>query len=152
MVKKFLLNSFVFQSQSGMNAQAVQEQEVTLLQSVFRAHLKRSTLTIDRWYTIDSVYTKFPHRYTHWLDNWFQYLFIFYSQKINLAQVFVLVRECKHVCLLITVCWLEHCRASAVTQSASSIHQKKAVSLHSSTAARGCSQAVLTNRTQTSGW
>lgn len=47
MVTKFLLN-FVFQSQSGMNAQAVQEQEVTLLQSVFRAHLKRSTLTIDR--------------------------------------------------------------------------------------------------------
>ncbi|XP_059409676.1 IQ domain-containing protein E-like isoform X2 [Carassius carassius] len=34
--------------QSDMNAQAAQEEEVTLLQSVFRAHLKRSTLTTDR--------------------------------------------------------------------------------------------------------
>ncbi|XP_052400850.1 IQ domain-containing protein E isoform X3 [Carassius gibelio] len=34
--------------QSDMNAQAVQEEEVTLLQSVFRAHLKRSMLTTDR--------------------------------------------------------------------------------------------------------
>ncbi|XP_042572760.1 IQ domain-containing protein E-like isoform X4 [Cyprinus carpio] len=33
------------QSQSDMN---VQEEEMTLLQSVFRAHLKRSTLTMDR--------------------------------------------------------------------------------------------------------
>ncbi|XP_016104649.1 IQ domain-containing protein E isoform X2 [Sinocyclocheilus grahami] len=38
----------VAMSQSGMNAQAVQEEEVTLLQSVFRAHLKRSTRTMDR--------------------------------------------------------------------------------------------------------
>ncbi|XP_059408062.1 IQ domain-containing protein E-like isoform X2 [Carassius carassius] len=38
----------VAMSQSGMNTQAVQEEEVTLLQSVFRAHLKRSTLTMDR--------------------------------------------------------------------------------------------------------
>ncbi|XP_026070717.1 IQ domain-containing protein E-like isoform X2 [Carassius auratus] len=38
----------VSMSQSGMNSQAVQEEEVTLLQSVFRAHLKRSTLAMDR--------------------------------------------------------------------------------------------------------
>ncbi|XP_043106248.1 IQ domain-containing protein E isoform X2 [Puntigrus tetrazona] len=35
-------------SQSGMNAQTVQEEEVTLLQSALRAHLKRSALIIDR--------------------------------------------------------------------------------------------------------
>ncbi|XP_073698996.1 IQ domain-containing protein E [Garra rufa] len=38
----------VAMGQSGINAQAVREEEVTLLQSVFRAHLKRSTLTTDR--------------------------------------------------------------------------------------------------------
>ncbi|XP_016097005.1 IQ domain-containing protein E-like [Sinocyclocheilus grahami] len=38
----------VAMSQSGMNTRAVQEEEVTLLQSAFRAHLKRSTLTMDR--------------------------------------------------------------------------------------------------------
>ncbi|KAF4094510.1 IQ domain-containing protein E-like isoform X1 [Onychostoma macrolepis] len=75
-------------SQSGMNAQAVQEEEVTLLQSVFRAHLKRTTLTIDR--------------------------------------------------------------ASAVTQSASSIHQKKPYLSTPPLLPRGCSQAVFTNKIQTS--
>ncbi|KAK7166610.1 hypothetical protein R3I93_006381 [Phoxinus phoxinus] len=42
----------VAMSQSGFNAQAVQEEEVTLLQAVFRAHLKRSTLRMDRASTV----------------------------------------------------------------------------------------------------
>ncbi|XP_050977547.1 IQ domain-containing protein E isoform X2 [Labeo rohita] len=75
-------------SQSGINARAVQEEEVTLLQSVFRAHLKRSTQTMDR--------------------------------------------------------------ASAVTQSVSSIHQKKPY-LSTPLLPRGSSQAMFTNKMQTSG-
>ncbi|XP_077061294.1 IQ domain-containing protein E isoform X1 [Siphateles boraxobius] len=43
---------FVAMSQSGFNTQAVQEEEVTLLQAVFRAHLKRSTLRMDRASTV----------------------------------------------------------------------------------------------------
>ncbi|XP_016432204.1 IQ domain-containing protein E-like isoform X2 [Sinocyclocheilus rhinocerous] len=79
----------VAMSQSGMNTQAVQEEEVTLLQSVFRAHLKRSTLTMDR--------------------------------------------------------------VSAVTQSVSSKHQKKLYLSTPPLLPRGSSQAMFTNKTQTSG-
>ncbi|XP_067298129.1 IQ domain-containing protein E isoform X3 [Pseudorasbora parva] len=38
--------------QSGINTQAVQEEEVTLLQAVLRAHLKRSSLRMDRASTV----------------------------------------------------------------------------------------------------
>ncbi|XP_052438435.1 IQ domain-containing protein E isoform X1 [Carassius gibelio] len=79
----------VSMSQSGMNSQAVQEEEVTLLQSVFRAHLKRSTLAMDR--------------------------------------------------------------VSALTHSSSSTHQKKPyLSSSPPLLHRGSSQAMFTNRTQTS--
>uniref|UniRef100_A0A8C1WF80 IQ motif containing E n=1 Tax=Cyprinus carpio TaxID=7962 RepID=A0A8C1WF80_CYPCA len=52
----------VAMSQSDMKTQAVQEEEVTLLQSVFRAHLKRSTLTMDRVSAVtSSIHQKKPY-------------------------------------------------------------------------------------------
>lgn len=45
-------------SQSGKSTQAVQEEEVTLLQSVFRAHLKRSTTKTDRAQSVSSIHHK----------------------------------------------------------------------------------------------
>ncbi|XP_039526106.1 IQ domain-containing protein E isoform X2 [Pimephales promelas] len=57
--------NLVAMSQSGFNTQAVQEEEVTLLQAVFRAHLKRSTLRMDRASTVTPsesfVHQKKPH-------------------------------------------------------------------------------------------
>lgn len=46
-----MMHTCVFQSQSGIITEAagcVEEKEVTLLQSVFRAHIKRSTLRMER--------------------------------------------------------------------------------------------------------